>query len=100
MAGFIEGPVYFEPATTMVTVDIASNQFFRSALLGPFSTMIKTRKVITKVKMPSAMAPLCKSTFKEGPPSMCLYCVGITSNIATAPATAPAACNSSMTIQN
>lgn len=92
MAGFIAGPVYAEPAKTITTVDMASNQFFKSVFLGPLRIIRRTRKVIPKVNNPSAIAPVCKSTFKDGPITMCLYCLGITSMIANAPKAAPAAC--------
>lgn len=92
MAGFIAGPVYVEPAKTNTTVDMESNQFFKSAFLGPLRIIRSTRKVIPKVNNPSAIAPVCKSTFKDGPVTMCLYCFGITSMIASAPKVAPADC--------
>lgn len=70
---------------------MASIQFFTIMLLGPLTTMKRTANVIRNVKNPSAIAPVLVSTFREGPSSMCLYCSGITSIIATAPPTAPAA---------
>lgn len=92
MAGFIAGPVYAEPVKTNTAVDMASNQFFKSGFFGPLRIIRSTRKVIPKVNTPSAMAPVCKLTFKDGPITMCLYCFGITSMIANAPNAAPAAC--------
>lgn len=71
---------------------MASNQVFTIGLLGPLRTIKSTAKVIVKVNNVSAIAPVCKSTFKEGPFNMCLYCKGMTSLIANAPPTAPAAC--------
>ena len=88
----MEGPVYSEPATINATVATASNHVWITGLEGPLSTIRRTAKLIRKVKTPSAVAPEWMSTFRVGPPSMCLYCIGITSLIATAPATAPAAC--------
>lgn len=92
LAGFIEGPVYTEPVTTNATVTTASSHILRNELRGPLSMITRTRKEMMKVKTPSAIAPVCGSTFKEGPPSMCLYCCGMTSLMASAPPTAPKAC--------
>jgi len=87
----MDGPVYPEPAKTniMVTNDIIHD--FQKELFGPFIIIRRTIKLIRNVNTPSAIAPLCKSTFSEGPPSMCLYDAGMSSMIARAPPTAPAA---------
>lgn len=96
LTGFIEGPVYGEPATTIATVATEINHILRRGLRGPLRIITRTTKVITKVNTPSAMAPVCKSTFREGPPSMSLYCSGITSFMATTPPTAPNACQTNI----
>ncbi|RDX98114.1 hypothetical protein CR513_19014, partial [Mucuna pruriens] len=93
LAGFMAGPVYADPTMTKATVTVASNQVFTKSLRGPLRMMKRTAKVIKKVNTPSATAPVCKSTFKEGPPILCLYSAGITSIIAIAPPTAPTACS-------
>lgn len=75
-----------------MTVAIASSHVFTNMPPGTLRMMMRTMKVIRNVNTPSATAAVCKSTLIEGPPNMCLYWLGITSEIAKAPATAPAAC--------
>jgi len=52
-----------------------------------------TARVTKKVSTPSARAPVWGSTLSAGhaAASVCLYCAGISSEIARAPPTAPAA---------
>nr|AFK36002.1 unknown [Medicago truncatula] len=52
------------------TVDMDINKVFMNSLRGPLSKMKRTAKVIENVNTPSAIAPVCKSTFKAGPPIM------------------------------
>lgn len=69
-----------------------SIQVLTMGLRGPLTMIQSTAKVMTKVSTSSAAAPVWRSTLSDGPPSMCLYCSGISSEIAIAPPTAPAAC--------
>lgn len=91
LIGFIDGPVYVLPETIIVTIVVASINVFTIALPGPLVIIHSTAKVITKVSIPSANAPVCTSTFREGPVSMLLNSGGITSLIARTPPTAPSA---------
>lgn len=91
MTGFIDGPVYPDPATTKATVTTESINILTIELPGPLIMIHKTAMVMRKVNAPSATAPVCRSTFTDGPISVCLYCDGMSSTIASAPPTAPAA---------
>ena len=91
MAGFIAGPVYLDPATTKQMVARESKSVLASNLRGPLRIISKTAKVIPKLKMVSAIAPVCTSTRREGPEIICLYFSGMNSMMANAPPAAPAA---------
>ena len=85
------GPVYLEPATTKQMVARASKKVLASNLRGPLMIISKAAKVIPKLKMVSAIAPVCTSTWREGPDIICLYFSGMNSMMANAPPAAPAA---------
>ena len=87
----MDGPVYSAPARMRETMETESSKVFRMALRGPLTMTQSTARVMTKVSTPSARAPVWGSTLSEGPASVCLYCAGISSEIARAPPTAPAA---------
>jgi len=74
------------------TVEIAINKVFAASLRGPLIIMRRTTNVITNVSTPSARAPVCKLTFKEGPAINCLYFCGIYFMTARTPPTEPSTC--------
>lgn len=62
MAGFMAGPVYLEPATTNEMVARESKNVLARNLRGPLRIISKTAKVIPKLNIASAIAPVCTST--------------------------------------
>lgn len=87
----MEGPVYAAPERTRHRVQMEIIHVLMMGLRGPLTMIKSMARVMTKVSTNSAPAPVWGSTLSEGPPSMCLYCAGISSEMARAPPTAPAA---------
>lgn len=81
------------PTRMRETMERESNKVLRMALRGPLTMTQSTARVMTKVSTPSARAPVWGSTLREGPAaaSVCLYCAGISSEMASAPPAAPTA---------
>lgn len=91
-AGFMNGLVTLDPTINTETVAIASKKVLASSFRGPLRIISKTKKVTQKLRITSAIAPMCASTFNtEAPPIIVLYFSGITSMIVIAPPAAPTA---------